>query len=269
MNLEALLLAGMPPVGRGVFARSSVPLGPWRWVAVAADNRAQQNVDEARRRGLEVWLYRGADAFQVGNWRATLAEMVRIGRALNVPRLIPDPESMGHDAGAMAALGAELALLANDFRICVTSYPDVAHLDLLLAPLGERVSGLVQIYARTSQSPSDWRVWFNRWVPHFGARLSIVAAAWQAGPSQANETAYQHYLANLPHSAGAGFWYASSPPAWMLAAISNYEPGGSFVGTYAYAARAYAARPVGVGTIAGVVLLVLVVFLAAGGLRAA
>lgn len=256
MNPAALLLAGVPPSGMGLYARETIEAGPWSFVAVNASraDRAAQAA-EVHRRGAQLWLYATPEAWRPDTWMASLSAIVTKARELDAVGIIADPESgwRGTDA---AALGRALAETAHDVRVCVTSFPEFPSLVSLAAGCGRMVSASPQIYGRTTQDGEVWARWIGHWRDLFGGRVCLSIAGWPADESMNHAEGYRAYLARLPKVGGAIVWDATgAAPHYISDALADYSPGGSLPGTVAAASLSALAAP---GVQASIVILALV-----------
>lgn len=235
----ALFLAGLPPLGLGVYARDAIEALPWRFVAVNAwrsDARAQAAT--ARGAGAGVWLYGTPERFTPATWRDGIARLERMAAELDVDGVIADAESEWPELSASrraeeaAAFGAELARLARSTRVGFTSYPSFPALAELAAAAGRGVWGSPQIYGRTSSDAEVFSRWFDAWRVHFGSRCIPSIAGWPAGASMHDGPGFRAYLAKLPAAAGAIVWdEAGAMPSYIADALRDFHPGGSAAGT--------------------------------------
>lgn len=239
MSPTALLLAGVPPSGLGLFARDTVEPGRFAFIAIN-HHRSDRNAQaaEVRRRGAQLWLYSTPEKWQPDTWRAELDNIRASVRELGAVGFIANPESEwgASDAGP---LGAALGEAANETRVCVVSYPDWHGLARCAAEAGRKVSGCVEIYGRASSDPEVWAQWLAAWDAAFGGRVCIAIAGWPAVDTMASAEGFRQYLSRLPKVGGAIVWDASgNAPTYVTDALADYEPGGNAAGTAALAAMA-------------------------------
>lgn len=265
MNIVAEMQMGFPPIGLGVFARDSVPDGPWSHVAInVARGDAAQLAALAKARGKDVWIYMTFEQFTPATWREGLALLVARAASLGATGIIVDAEEgwAGQDAEA-ALLGAAMRVAAQDTRVGFTSIPSFGPLAAVARAAGESVFGMPQIYGRTSVDPAAFRAWWARWQSEFGVRLIPAIAGWVSSPALSNAPGFAQYLSILPNAPGAFVWLGEGGiPPHVLAGLQGYNPGGSIPGTWFRALEAWIARPAGLVT-AGIVLVTLCVIAAA------
>lgn len=269
MTLRAFLSAGLPPYGLGWYGRDGDELDtvPARFLVLSGvDGRLDRWVDQARARGLPIWLFAGPSHFEPGTWEATLDRLERRAADVGAVGVVADPEggwpelSQAARREALARFGARLRDLATRTRVGVTSYPLFPDLELLAEAAGHAVWGSPQIYGRTSQDAREFARWWSRWEALFGSRAIPSIAGWAANPEQRTREGYREYLARLPKAGGAIVWTAAGPgetpgAPFMAEELRVYEPGGSTVGTLALAARSFFLRPVGIGALAVIVAI--------------
>lgn len=263
MNPLSLLLAGVPPCGKGLYARDTVEPGRWDFIAIqhSRSDRAAQAA-EVHRRGAQLWLYATPEHWQPSTWRETLALIVVRARELNAVGIIANPESRWarEDAGP---LGAALAEVALEFRVVVASYPDWHGLADCAAAAGRRVSGSCEVYGRASSDPEVWARWLAAWSDAWGGRVCMSIAGWPAVDTMADSEGFRLYLSRLPKVGGVIVWDASGDaPTYITDALEEYEPGGTKVGTFFHAALAALRAP---GVQAAALLLAVVAAVAYAG----
>lgn len=228
MTLTADLLAGIPPFGKGLYARDTIERGSWDFVAVQAwrSDRGSQ-VAAVRAQGAVPWLYGTPERFGPGEWRASLVYIVAECERLGCAGVIVDPENRWTNAdGAEAAeFGAACAAAARRVRVGCTSFPEWPGLAAFAGAAGRAVWGSPQIYGRTTGDPAVFRRWLDRWRAAFGPRIAISGAAWQSSERLSTPEGYASYLASLPASAGVIFWDAAgAAPAFILDALDTFRP---------------------------------------------
>lgn len=261
MNPAALLMAGVPPSGLGLFARDTVEQGRFAFIAInhKRSDRAAQAA-EVRRRGATLWLYSTPEHWQPDTWEATLREIVAACRELGAVGFFANPESEWGSADA-GPLGAALAAAASDFRVVVVSYPDWHGLARCAQAAGRVVSGCVEIYGRASNDPEVWARWLASWSEAWGGRVMLAIAGWPATDAMSDSAGFRSYLSRLPKVGGAIVWDASGDsPTYIEDALNEYQPGGSQAGTLALATSA-AMRAPGVQATTVILAFVLIVAL--------
>ncbi len=254
----AIACFGMPPTGLGVYGRDRVLTAPFKWRAVnaaRADDAAQ--VGRARALGGSVWLWSGPDSWRPENWRATLANIVAECQQKSCAGFIADPENGWPDlsrarlAAEMAAFGAALGAASRETRVGVTSYPTLPGLETLASNAGMGVWGSPQMYGRTSTDRATMHSWYARWTAAFGPlRVIPSIAGWVSSDKIDTDAEFRAYLAALPKAPGAIVWPAGELPAHIMAALADYNPGGSLPGTAILSLAAFALRPIGAVLIA-------------------
>lgn len=271
MNVTAELLAGVPPFGRGVFGRASLSSEDLASVGFCSVNmnradRAQQAA-AWKSAGKQIWVSSGPDDWMPATWRASLERAERVATELGAVGVIADPEwpdGVGASADA-TALGQALRALSSRTRVGVTSFPLFPFLDELGRACGDRVFGVVQIYGRTIVDGNVFASWFARWQRHFGARMAIAVAGWTSSSLIATPALYSAYLRALPRSMCWMAWPGQTGiEASKRAIFARSEPGGSALGTLAYAGAAFMGRPI---AIAATVALMVLIFVAIGGTK--
>lgn len=254
MDVAALVLGGMPPVGLGVYLRDQVLGAPFAFRCVnGSRSDAGEQARAARALGGEVWLYTGPTSWEPDTWRDGLASILAQRRALGATGIIADAEGGWPDVTRERAeseareLGAALGAAAADTRVGFTSYPNWGPLESFAATCGPMVWCSPQIYGRTSNTAEAFASWWARWVGLFGtARCIPSIAGWNASDDHRTPEGFRAYLERLPRAPGAIAWTAAGGvPAHIAAALSTWSPGGSSIETAARAAYSFAARPVG------------------------
>lgn len=268
-DIGALLATGVPPTGRGLFARGdSIIAGPWDFVSIVSGARWRELAAMAHARNLPHWFFLGPSAWRPESWRDTVPTIVARARATGAQGIIADVENgwpeLDNDTRAreLTALGRKLAEVSNETRVMLTSYPGLPGLATLARACGDRVVGNVQIYGRGSREAAVFQRWYDRWAAAFGPRLTVSVAGegWSPENDWLNEPgAFPRYLASIPRSAGGLVWYEGSDiPEANKRALASWNPGGALpLAGAAQAAVAFLTGPIGIA------LLVLVLVLAA------
>lgn len=259
MSPLALLLAGVPPSGLGLYARDTVEPGRFTFIAIN-HHRSDRNAQaaEVHRRGAQLWLYSTPEKWQPDQWRAELDNILASAREMGAVGIIANPESEWGSADA-APLGAALAVAASEIRVCVASYPDWHGLARCAEAAGRKVSGSVEIYGRASSDPEVWARWLASWNAAWGGRVCLSIAGWPAVDTMASADGFRTYLSRLPKVGGAIVWDASgNAPSYVTDALAEYEPGGSAAGTATLAAMA-ALRAPGIQSAALVAIIMLAI----------
>lgn len=273
---------GMPPVGRGVFARATVPEGPFAFAVVNGAHRDwREQGAAARARGLDVWIFSGPDYWRPENWRAEARRIEERAVALGATGIIIDPENgwAGRDQSVTnAQRRAEFRAMgewARDvskrrgLRVGVTSFPMMPDIGVMAEAAGGALFGAPQLYdLNEPETDETLRAWFERWRAIFGPRLAICVPAWAAGERHRTEAGMRAYLDTLARVApvpGAIAWPEGIPiPAYILRALASYEPGGSSLGTVLRTVEAALLRPVALVIIGAVLLLAVALAFATG-----
>lgn len=244
MNFLALLFAGVPPKGKGLYARETVEPGDWDFIAInhTRSDRATQAA-EVRRRGARLWLYSTPETWQPETWRETLTNILARARELGAVGIIANPESEWGTADA-APLGTALAEAADEFQVVCASYPNWHGLARFAEAAGRKVSGSVEIYGNSSMDPEVFASWYAAWHSAFGGRVCLSIAGWPTNEAMSDAEGFRAYLASLPKSGGAIVWDATGDaPTYITDALATYQPGGSAVGTAALAGSAALRAP--------------------------
>lgn len=270
MDIIAVLARGVPPIGRGYYARSHAMRGPYAFAIVNATRSDYAAVAaQCRSYGQQVWLYMTPEKWHPDNWVASLLEISGKRRAIGCTGFIADAETRW---GALAReerrrllgnFGRALAAEADNCRVGFTSFPDFPDLDALAHAAGDAIFGSPQVYGQDPQNrASVFAGWWARWRALFGPRLLLSFALWPPEDNTRMQSldGYTEYLSHLPHACGAAGWTTGDPPNYMLAQLPSYEPGGSAAGTILAAFEAGALRPVTAIATAIVVLLVVAIF---------
>lgn len=274
VDAGALLAWGMPPAGLGVFARDDVEEGPWRHVAVnfTRTDRVEQ-ARAARARGADVWGFAGPSRMAPSTWRDGIARFRATRDEIGAVGLVAEYEDAWPFAGddERRAYGAALRELALETRVVVTYFPDIGGLEVLADACGLGVVGMVQMHGLSSTSPATFARWWARSVNAWGLRLLLAIAGWTSSGLIDTVDEYRAYLAALPRCGGAWVWPLAGTriPSWMLAALRDYEPGGSALGTALEATLRTVVRPAFALIVGLLVLLVAFVSLAWRELRRA
>jgi hypothetical protein len=223
------LLPGLPPFGVGGYARDAlepylrdfVALNAWR-----SDVRAQ--AEQAKARGLRVYLYGTPEHWRPDTWRASLGRIVAQCRELGCVGIIADAEGNWEGQSAQArALGAELAKASAVVNVGFTSYPMWAHVRTLAAQCKGKVWATPQLYGRTGNGDAVFQRWYAPWVAAFGmGRVVPSIAGWVSSDALATSEGYRAYLAAIPPACAVIAWDESgSAPRHILQALSTYKPG--------------------------------------------
>lgn len=278
MNLLALVQSGFPPIGNGLYVRSTVRgLPAARWHAVLAWRRDAEEQVEAL--GAK-WMWGGVDHFRPGRWEAGLRFLADKARATGCEGIIVDPENGWPDIpraerrSQLTAFGRALSDTALDLRVGITSYPLFPDLDILASAAGDGCWGSIQLYGRSSYvarttTRTEAMVmgqWWQRWADAFGSRLIPSVAVWDSGYLHTSAR-YQEYLSALPKAHGSIGWLAGTPPAHIRAGFESYNAGGSALGTVAIAIANWVGRPAGIAVVA--IIAVVGAALAAGIVKVA
>lgn len=274
-DIGALLATGVPPTGRGLFARGdSIISGPWDFVSIVSGARWRELAAMAQARGLPHWFFLGPSSWRPESWRDTVPTIVARARATGAQGIIADVENGWPDLDndtrtrELTALGRKLADVSSETRVMVTSYPGLPGLTTLARACGDRVVGNVQIYGRGSRDAAVFQRWYDRWSAAFGPRLTVSVAG--EGWSSVEPTnlwlnepgAFPRYLASIPRSAGGLVWYEGSDiPAEHKRALASWNPGGDTpLGGAALAAAAFLTGPVGIALLVLALVLVAAYF---------
>ena len=249
--IPASLIKGLPPFGRGVYARDTVERYADSFVALnAARNDTAAKAAEARSRGLSVWLYYTPELWRPSIWRASLARIVEQARQLNACGVIVDAEGGWETAapGDARALGEAMRNAANTTRVGFTSYPLWRFMRVVAQACGGDVWATPQIYGRSANDAATFESWFRPWVANFGAGKVIPSiAGWASSPALGTRAGFAAYLANLPGGAGFIAWdEAGEAPEYIIEELSRYAP----PDMVAHVGRALAAQPIVAVTLA-------------------
>lgn len=256
-------MAGMPPVGLGVYDRSdNVDGEPFTWRAINATRHdVGLQVQTARAMGGEVWLWAGPGQWTPGMWRASLARFVTLCRELGCSGVITDPENEWPNApvSEAQAFGEGLRAAARDVRIGLTSYPEMRHVRTMAVAAGQAVWGSPQIYGRSVVNRERFAEWWDHWTAAFGpGRVIPSIAGWNASPRISNAAGYDEYLSMIPRAPGAIVWpNGDNIPAHQREALARYNPGGSLPGTALRAILSFVARPQAAALVAIVLIAAL------------
>lgn len=270
MNVGALLGAGLPPFGRGVFLSNSVPeRGLFQFVVVNGFRTdAETQIVTAKSRGFSVWVFGLPGKWTPANWRASCAQMAALVRRTGIAGFIIDAEnewpSMSRPArqAELVAMGEVIKGLAVDMRIGFCSYPDFPDLEFLYNACGQWCFGSPQLYGQHGESDAVQAQRANRWRRLWGPRIAPCFAAWHLSDRQADAGAYRLYLAGFPHAPAAIAWANPGSTPIYPEVIAGFEPGGSSLGTTSLYFAAMLERPAAAVAAASVAILafVLVVF---------
>ena len=222
------LLPGLPPFGRGGYARdvlesylgSFVALNAWR-----SDVAAQAR--QARSRGLRVYLYGTPERWRPDTWRPSLARIIAQCRSLGLDGIIADAE--GNWSGQVEearALGRALAQASDAVNVGFTSFPSWPYVRELAAQCRGKVWGTPQIYGRTGTGEGTFAAWYAPWVAAFGpGRVLPSIAGWVSNDRLSTSAGFRAYLEMLPAACGCIVWdEAGSAPAHIVTALSSYTP---------------------------------------------
>lgn len=263
-GIGALVMSGIPPTGLGYYVRDRVDDAPGSFVCVPVGRTdAPAMAEAAHHRGLSVWATKYVGNWGPTRWAHSLDECERFADAYGCVGIVPDVEDEWPELDRAARLqgyaemGRAFASAATRRRVMVTGYPSLPDVDELARACGMGVTGNVQIYARTNQSPDAWASWYARWAAAWSAeRTTIAIAAWPASPLLTTPEGYARYLAGLPRSVGAIAWRGTGPmPDYMAQQLRAWSPGGSPLATAALAVEGIATRPQVIVALLVIVLL--------------
>lgn len=234
---ESVVVRGLPPTGRGGYGREELESYLSTFVAInGIRNDAPEKAEEARARGLEVWLYAGPDHWlprdqvtdpREHDWATTLQRQIDLCLSIGAVGIIADPERNWEGKRAEAQeLGRALKQASSRVRVGFTSFPTWPWVESLAAECVGYVWGSPQIYGRLQQGADTFARWYRPWADAFGAARVIPSiAGWVASELHSTPEGYAQYLATLPVSTGCIVWDESgTPPSFIVSALSEYEP---------------------------------------------
>lgn len=260
MGLDALLLGGMPPNGRGLYVRDRIEPGFDFYVVNAWRGDRARLVAEARARGAQVWMFGGLEHWRPSNALANVEYCASEARRLGAVGIVADPEDQwGGEDATLRALAARLRAISSGMRVGVTSYPFFAGLQILASTVGPNVWFSPQIYGRTSQDPQALADMWRRATNAFGRRTIPSIAAWPSSPLLRTGAGYAQYLAMLPRDAG-GFiaWDdGAGIEPWRLQMLLAHHVGGNALSTTGNQALAFLLRPAGLTIVLGILAVVI------------
>ncbi len=265
MGLDAILNAGLPPVGRGLYCRDRIEPGFDFYLVNAWRTDAAAMCAQLTAAGKPHWLYGGLEHWRNDNALASLQYIVAKRNTIRTPvGIVTDPETLS-DAGVLEALARGMAEAARSTRVGCTSFPMFWGLALLQAYSGPNVWFSPQIYGRTGSGAETFARWYALWTSRFGAARVIPSiAGWPSSDVTRDQASYDAYLASLPRSVGFIVWDdGAGIEPWRLATIMRYEVAGSKIGGIVNSALSWILRPTGIAVlsfcIAALVALVMVV----------
>lgn len=267
-----LILAGVPPFGLGAFDRGheGVPGAPFRFRSIHAANvNTAGDFALAARLG-PVWMHLLPRRFDPDTWRDGLRDLLRRANIHGPTGIIVNPEWAGADDGAARAFGREVKAASADFRVGMVSIPSFPSLRAFADACDGGCWGSYEAYHRTRAGADVFASWHAAWERAFGrGRVIPSIAAWYPetplGQQLRDPDTYRRYIASLPKAAGAIAWTTSNaPPRHMLETLSTYEPGGSLPGTVALACASLAVSRAGIGALAMLALVMVIVTLRIG-----
>lgn len=246
--LPALALAGVPPVGLGLYGRAQPDApGPWRW----ATGRQ--------------WEFVGVTRMEVGSWRANCDAAVTRARENGRNGVIIDPETPygNSDADELAAWCVSNARVT---RIGLTSFPSWGPIARIAPKLQRLVWGSVQLFYSIPTNAAGWA----RWRGLFGQRLIPSIAGYVEGAHTTPEVlamrgspeGYARYIASIPHAPGAIVWPNHPVRQYMKDALAARYGGPRVALSLPFAAASFMDTWPGLA-LAVVVALVLMLTLAA------
>lgn len=215
------MTAKPPPVGKGVYARAQSAdwLSRFDFVCInATRNDAEAVATALIAMGVEVWFYRGPDAFLPSKDEVdTVAKLEALILRTGAAGAIADPETGWNESPTSRAVrfaSAIRASVARGFRWGLTSFPTMRHVETMAS---SGAWGSPQIYA-----PDDARL-IPRWASAFGADNVCLSVALWGGHFYVftDVRAYAQYLAALPSTRGSIGWTTDqSTDSWVNAYLT-------------------------------------------------
>lgn len=216
-------LAGVPPVGLGIYTRDRVEPGPWAWRAVDPRIRGGEVARAARAHG-PIWLFAGPDAWRAETWRGTLARLLGQVGEFGAAGIIANPEAGWDGVGSaeFVAFGRALHEASYTTRVGVVTIPSWRGLRDVAAAAGRRVWWSPEFYSQYV-TEADVPGWWSRWRSIVGVRLIPTIAAFQPprddDATLATAGGYRRYLESIPRAGGAIVWPTYPIRPYMLDAL--------------------------------------------------
>jgi hypothetical protein len=237
MTIGALMLRGVPPSGLGLYSRNRPDAqGAWAF-------RVWHNARD--------WGFMGVEQSTPDAWARELPRAVERARQYGQRGIVVDPENGWADVGAdeWRAFGLALREVAREFRVGVTSFPQVPRIEALFEAAGASVWGSPQLYFAPEVNARGWDRWRamcgNRLIPSVkgyvqGRHTTPALAAWFG-----SESGYREYVDSLPTAAGCIVWPVHPMPGYMVSALESRYAGPRAVALAPSIAINTAASPAG------------------------